>query len=272
MLWYVAIIAVVNLSIGYLWGAYVRPCPRCAKARAMGLSLLAPMFDTNGEHGSLPSHAVPVAELVRGDLPADAETAPADANPPTADPANPPAPLDPATGLVTREHAEMVLRQLAAADSKQLPLTVALVELAPIDAIGEAANPAIDDRLLCGVSNLVRQSMDDDHTLARFSEQQLLLLVPREGVENASRRAEELRQRVATTEFIVDGKSYQTTVTCALAEATSEQSGTKLFDFLQEALGEANRYGGNRTFTHDGSSPTPVVPAELSVAPQELAI
>ena len=77
---------------------------------------------------------------------------------------------------------------------------------------------------------------------------------------------------MATTEFVADGKSYQTTVTCALAEASDEQSEQKLFEFLQEALDEAKRYGGNRTFTHDGSSPTPVVPAEMSVTPQQLAI
>jgi GGDEF domain-containing protein len=272
MLWYVTIIAVVNLTLGYLWGAYLRPCPRCAKARALGLSLLAPTLNTNSEQPAVASNATSVGEPVQVTPPSDTENSPLEANSPTADPASPQVPLDPATGLVTRGHAEKVLAQLTAADSTQLPLTVALVELAPIDGIGEPPNPMIDNRLLCGVSNVVRQSLPDGHTLARFSDQQLLLLVPSEDVEHASRRAEELRQRVATTEFMADGKSYQITVTCALAEATSEQSGIKLFDFLQEALGEAKRYGGNRTFTHDGSSPTPVVPAELSVAPQQLAI
>jgi hypothetical protein len=49
-------------------------------------------------------------------------------------------------------------------------------------------------------------------------------------------------------------------------------AGPKLFEFLQEALDEAKRYGGNRTFMHDGKSPTPVVPAELAISPQQLAI
>ena len=238
----------------------------------MGLSLLSPTPDTKSESRTAPSNATPAAAQTPCAQPASSETSRLEARPPTADPASPQIPLDPATGLITREHAEMVLAQLTAADSTQLPLTVALVELAPIDIIGAPPDPVIDNRLLCGVSNVVRQSLGDEHTLARFSDLQLLLLVPHEDVQLASRRAEELRQRVATTEFMADGKSYQTTVTCALTEATSEESGTKLFDFLQEALGEAKRYGGNRTFTHDGSSPTPVVPAELSVAPQQLAI
>jgi len=272
MLWYVAIIAVLNLGLGYLWGAYVRPCPRCAKARAMGLSLLAPTLNTERDFRAAPSESVSVADLVQESLESDTTISPVAENAPTTEPVKPPVPLDPATGLVTREYAEKVLTQLAAADSDQLPLTVALVELAPIDWIGEQPNLVIDKRLLCGVSNVVRQSLAEDHTVARFNEQQLLLLVPHEDVQHATRRAEEMRQRVASTEFVADGRTYQTTVTCALAEVSGERNGPKLFEFLQEALGEAKRYGGNRTFTHDGSSPTPVVPTELSVAPQQLAI
>jgi hypothetical protein len=55
-------------------------------------------------------------------------------------------------------------------------------------------------------------------------------------------------------------------------EIAPESTGPRLFEFLEEALGEAKRYGGNRTFMHDGNSPTPVVPSELTVAPQQLAI
>ena len=44
---------------------------------------------------------------------------------------DPAPPLDPTTGLVTREHAEKMLTQLAAVDAGKSPVTVALVELAP---------------------------------------------------------------------------------------------------------------------------------------------
>ncbi len=257
MLWYIAIIAAINLGLGYAWGAYLRPCPRCAKARAMGLSLLAPSSVMEMEPRIEPTNSAPVA----------APPSPAVTAAPVAA-----APLDPATGLVTREHAEQMLTQFTAADAGQLPLTVALVEMAPIDWIGQPPDQAIDKRLMCGVSNIVRQSLAADHTLARFNDQQFLLLVPHEDVEQASRRAEELRQRVATTEFVADGRTYQTTVTCALAAVSDQQMGPRLFEFLQEALDEAKRYGGNRTFKHDGKSPTPVVPAELTVAAQQLAI
>jgi GGDEF domain-containing protein len=179
-------------------------------------------------------------------------------------PAKPSAPLDPATGLVTREHAESLLDELISADTNQAPATVALLEL--------DGSASVDPRLLCGVSNIVRQSLAPGHTAARYSDQQFLLLVPQEDVNHVMRRAEEMRQRVASTEFIADGRAIKATVTCALAEVSKERSGAKLLEFLLEALGEAKRYGGNRTFMHDGNSPSPVVPPELMVAPQQLAI
>ncbi len=269
MLWYVALVAGINLGLGYLWGAYVRPCPRCAKARAMGLSLLTPTAASDAEphveHVATFAVTPPATEPIAAELAADEA-------PPAATAESKPAPLDPETGLVTREHAEKLLSELATGDASQSPFTVALVELAPIDWIGQTPNTLIDNRLVCGVSNVVRQSLDDDHTLARFTDQQLLLLIPHEDMQQVTRRAEELRQRVATTEFVAEGRSYQTTVTCALAEVTEEPVGPQVYQFLQEALDEAKRYGGNRTFMHDGKSPTPVVPAELPIAAQQLAI
>jgi GGDEF domain-containing protein len=266
MLWYVAFVAAINLGLGYLWGAYLRPCPRCAKARAMGLSLLSPTSAADLapriEEAAMPAAPVtPTAPAAPVSAPDAADASSAGASQ-----------LDPATGLVTREHAEKILSDLTAADAIEPPVTVALVELAPLDWIGQAPDAVIDDRLLCGVSNIVRQSLGDEHTLARFNDQQFLLLIPKEDLQQVSRRAEELRQRVAITEFVADGRTYQTTVTCALAEVSSQEVGSRLFEFLQEALDEAKRYGGNRTFMHDGKSPTPVVPAELSVNAQQLAI
>lgn len=264
MLWYVAFVAAVNLALGYAWGAYIRKCPRCAKARAMGLSLLEPnsLPQTESPRFDLP----PVASASRG----TEAVAAGSAIPPAVEADD--HVLDTETGLVTRESAERLLVDLADGNSSTGPITAGLVEMAPLDWIGPEPAGGIPQRMLAGVSQIVRQSLASEHTLAQFSDQQFLLLIPSEDVSQVTRRAEELRQRVATTEFLADGRTYQTTVTCALVDAAEHGTGPKMFEFLQEALDEAKRYGGNRTFMHDGKSPTPVVPAELAIAPQQLAI
>ena len=96
--------------------------------------------------------------------------------------------------------------------------------------------------------------------------------MPHEDVEQATRRAEEMRQRVASTEFVVDGRTVSNDRHLRLAEASQERTGPKLFEFLEEALDEAKRYGGNRTFMHDGNSPTPGRARRMSSTPQQLAI
>ncbi len=246
MLWYVAIIGVINLGLGFFGGAYVRPCPRCAKARALGLSLLSP---------SSVAECDPAKSFASATTPVEAPT-----------------PDELIPSLITREQAEEMLNQVADGETKQTPLMVALLELAPIEFANVPSSAWISKRILSSVSRILQQSLAADHILARFNDQQFLLLAPHEGAEQATQRAEEMRQRVAATEFIAGECKYQTTVTCALAEATGGRNGSRLYEFLQESLAEAKRYGGNRTFLHDGNSPMPVVPAQIDISPQQLAI
>jgi GGDEF domain-containing protein len=263
MLWYVAFVAAINLALGYAWGAYFRKCPRCAKARAMGLSLLEPTSNSINEPRIETPATVNAAPRVERPTAVATAANPLDA---FADP------IDTAGGVVTRDSAEKLLETLAQNNGSGELVTAGLVEMAPLDWIGPEPPEGIGQRMLSGISQIVRQSLAAEHTLARFNDQQFLVLIPSEDVEHVTRRAEELRQRVATTEFVADGHTYQTTVTCALADAANQSIAPRLFEFLQEALDEAKRYGGNRTFMHDGKSPTPVVPAELAISPQQLAI
>jgi GGDEF domain-containing protein len=181
-------------------------------------------------------------------------------------------PVNSKAELVTREFAEQRLTELAATGNSGVPVTAALVEVNRVSSDGKPQQAAFDDRVFRGVAEIVRQSLDELQIAANFADRQLFLLAPNEDVHQATRRAEELRQRVASTEFVADGEPFQTTVTCALAEVSRGATVPQIFEVLEEALGEAKRYGGNRTFMHDGNSPAPVVPSELTISPQQLAI
>jgi PleD family two-component response regulator len=268
MLWYVGFIAALNLCAGYYWGAHLRRCPRCALTREAEILALSPTPIRGGNSRPIPaSDGAAISgtseEVISGATAAESisDDATAAANP-----------VDPKTALATREYAEQLLAKLATAGIGSPPATVALVEIDRLVPRDGEVGEAMDERLFRGISSIVRQSLELKDTAACFADQQLLLLVPEEDVNQATRRAEELRQRIASTEFVADGRAFQTTVTCALTEISPESSVPRLFEFLEEALGEAKRYGGNRTFMHDGNSPTPVVPTEIPVAPQQLAI
>jgi GGDEF domain-containing protein len=268
MLWYVAFIAAVNLGAGYYWGAYLRRCPRCLLMREAEILALSPTT-SHGARG----RATPIEKPVEVHTSGESQDFGSPDNRSFIEGvAEPKIPVDPATGLVTREFAEKLLEQLAAAGAENSPATIALVEVNQVVSEGKEPGTAVDERLFRGVSSIVRQALDQKDTAASFADRQMLLLLPQEDMQQATRQAEEFRQRVASTEFVADGQPFQTTITCALAEIAPACTGPRLFEFLEEALNEAKRYGGNRTFMHDGNSPTPVVPSELTVAPQQLAI
>jgi GGDEF domain-containing protein len=270
MLWYIAFIAALNLGAGYYWGAYLRRCPRCALVRDAQcfVDSAAPQRQAVGTISSLRSAAAPSEAVDGAQIAADFDAAGGIERMTPSGQAS----IDSKTELATREFAEQRLAELAATGNDGAPVTAALVEVNRISPDGKTRQPAVDERVFRGVSEIVRQSLDEQQIAASFADQQLLLLVPNEDVHQATRRAEELRQRVASTEFVADGEPFQTTVTCALAEVSCDATGPRLFEYLEEALGEAKRYGGNRTFMHDGNSPAPVVPSELTIAPQQLAI
>jgi GGDEF domain-containing protein len=264
MVWYVALVAILNLGLGYALAVYLgigRLHP-AASLVGLGQSLREPApqdVNLTAEYGGDVA-ATEAAEMQPSSdtLTADSATA---AAPPAVD-------TDPATGLTTREHIEKQLANLTASYAAAQPATVALVE------ITQAADGSdeVEERLLRGIAGTVRDLLAEMHTAGRYSNQQFLLLLPQDDLQHATQRAEQVRQRVAATQFVADGQPLQATVTCALTQVAASHTATNLLEFLEETLEEAKRFGGNRTFMHDGTSPTPVVPPELNVAAQTCAI
>jgi diguanylate cyclase (GGDEF)-like protein len=269
MVWYVALVAILNLGLGYGLAVFlgVARIPSLGSRFGLGESLEVPAVVDQPLVKSPAEPAVEVATAESADTHSETD-APATAEATSVgDVPSVPA-TDPNTGLTTREHVEKQLAHMARAHTEAQPVTVALLEIAQADVGGEG----VDDRLVRGIAGTVRELLAEVHTAGRYSDQQFLLILPQDDLQHATQRAEQVRQRIAATQYIADGQQIQATVTCALAQVAASQSSTHLLEFLEETLEEAKRYGGNRTFMHDGTSPTPVVPPELNVAPQTCAI
>jgi diguanylate cyclase (GGDEF)-like protein len=170
--------------------------------------------------------------------------------------------------LTTREHAQQRLAEATLTYDELLPTTAALIEIEQAVHDGDG----VDDRLLHGIADTVRNILAEVQLAGRYAERQFLLVLPQDDLQHATERAEQVRQRVAATQYVADGQELQATVTCALAQVAAGHTADNLLQFLEETLEEAKRYGGNRTFMHDGTAPTPVVPPELNIAPQTCAI
>jgi GGDEF domain-containing protein len=261
MVWYVALVAIVNLGLGYALAVYLGAGRRESKATLQAdtsATFEAPAAFNSAE--PLTERAVAVSNgEANVALPAD--TSAAANSVPVAD-------IDPATGLTTRAQIEQQLADMTLSHADLQPMTVALVEIKPAG----HGDDSVEDRLLRGVADTVRELLAETQSAGRYADQQLLLLLPHDDLQHATDRAEQFRQRVAATQFVADGQEIEATLTCAIAQVAASHTAESLLEFLEETLEEARRYGGNRTFMHDGTSPTPVVPPELNIAPQLCAI
>ncbi len=245
MLWFVAIIAIVNLLLGYGFAVLT------------GAGQTATAAETDVSLATFPSEvAKPKSETFELIAPA-ASIPPTESNSTAVS----------AIRLASREHAEQLLAEIAGKGTAGISVTVALLELDEADQLEQS----LDERLLHGVANTIQELLSDVGTVARYGDQQLLLTLPQDAAHDATERAEQVRQRIQATQYVADGQSLQTTVTCALVDV-ADQPVLQLLECLEETLAEAKRCGGNRTFLHNGTAPAPVVPQELSLPSQKCAI
>lgn len=159
---------------------------------------------------------------------------------------------------------------VAAEDGEHL--VVAAVRPDPIQLAEGVEIEELDTRLLTSLTTLVQELTEATHGTACNTNGQLLIALPGDTPEEASRRLDTLRQQVEKTTFDAGETKLQATVTCAIAEAGDEPSRQALLDNLEEALGESERHGSNRSYHHDGRFPAPALPEEAQIAPRTIAL
>jgi len=256
---YIAFVALLNLGLGYALAVYTR--------ESSGRTFREFIADLLSKLPARPVAAPP--SYTAPPIVAEADPTPVEAKQATVRPNVLIKPEKDEMGLVSREDVDWLLAELTAiSDPVENPSSVVLVELDATEVTG-----AVDeDRLLNGLAKSVRELLAETHTAARFSDHQLLLLLPGDNESVATKRAERVRQRIEATEFMADNQPIQATVTCALAQLSTDYAVADLLASLKETVDEAKRLGGNRTYMYDGMTPSPVVPPELNLSPQKCAI
>jgi diguanylate cyclase (GGDEF)-like protein len=260
MLWYVALIAILNLGLGFGLAVHLRAC--ADRRRQLQRARLTEMLSRSDQSGEAETFEMSPAVFVEGMRRATAAAATSPTSPAAAD-------IDPTTGLTTRNFVAERLTDMTLAHADLQPMTVAMLE---VDSSDASLEDDLEDRLLRGVAGTIRGCLTDAHTAGRYSDQQFLLLLPFDDLEHATRRAEQVRQRISATRYVADGKEIPASVTCALSQVSASQSAEELLDHLAEVLEEAKRAGGNQTFAHDGIAAAAVESSEMDLAEETCAI
>ncbi len=174
---------------------------------------------------------------------------------------DPPA-LETASGVTTiAKLQDLITAHFGATLADTTPLPVAWIRLDQND----DANYPPSERLLSGIAKLLESCLAEGQATAVADDEHLLVTLGGDGVADAADRLEELRQKVAAAQFAYNGRQYEATVTCAVTDSAAFDDRDALFAGLETTMNEAERFGKNRTFHHDGHLVAPVIPAAVSV-------
>jgi len=173
---------------------------------------------------------------------------------------------DPLTGLASRTGLEAELAAWWEQDPRRVrQLCIAMVDVDKFAEVNRRFGHAVGDRVLRAIAQLLAAESREDITAARFSGQRFLMLFGDADVRSTTSVIERIRQTVEIARLHYREDDIRITVSCAVAEATSKDTSETLYGHLETALGQAKRYGRNRTFIHEGEYPTPVVPPSFSL-------
>ncbi len=104
---------------------------------------------------------------------------------------------DPLTGLYNRNSLNEFARKLsAAANRHDMALSIILIDIDHFKKINDQHGHLIGDEVLAGIGEMLLDSCREEDFAVRFGGEEILLVLPHCGFEDAVRRAEELRQRL----------------------------------------------------------------------------
>jgi diguanylate cyclase (GGDEF)-like protein len=181
--------------------------------------------------------------------------------------------VDLLTGLANRAKLERDLatwwKQLP---EKQTSRFLAVADADEFGRINEKFGPQVGDRILRAVGRLFGASNSPAATAARWCGERFAVLISGLDREAAVSLVERIRQQVHRTHFQYSGEDVPLTVRCAVTEVRGDDNMEALMERIDTALEEAKRYGRNRTFTHEGKFPSPVMPLEIPMEPKWIEV
>jgi len=183
------------------------------------------------------------------------------------------APIDELTGVMSRPGAEAELgRWWQHGPQAERKMSVALIDVDEFGQINERFGEKTGNKMLRSIAQFLEAEKRGEVTIARYSGQRFLCLLPDADARTATNVVERFRQGIAMVGFQHGDATIRITVSCAVSEAAPEDDSGTLLERVDTTLAEAKRYGRNRTFLHEGTYPTPVVPPNFSLQAKQVAL
>ncbi len=160
--------------------------------------------------------------------------------------------VDGLTWLFNRRYFDLALAaEIARADRQQVPLALLIVDVDHFKHINDTYGHDAGDRVLCQVSEIIRQSARRSDIVARFGGEEFTLILPGTARDAALQVAERLRHLIEETTLYLgddrnEAQAVRMTVSGGLAALGPNRTAQDLIKEADRALYRAKETGRNR--------------------------
>lgn len=142
-----------------------------------------------------------------------------------------------------RMFEEMFKNEMKRARRYSHPLSVVLLDIDNFKLFNDKYGHKVGDKILCAISSVLKKSLRESDTLARWGGEEFIILLPNVSIEVAQEKAEALRKDIEGNEFSDDMK-----VTCSfgVTRYIDDESSDNVFVRADKALYKAKDLGKNR--------------------------
>lgn len=152
--------------------------------------------------------------------------------------------LDPLTGLGNRRNLHRVLERLLSDADEAHPIALAMIDVDHFKKINDELGHAIGDSALIELAHLIRDEADDDDVIVRYGGEEIVILMPGAGADDAAARCEQLRTRVE--QHVWPGLSDERRITLSIGVAAAPPCEPDLLvGAADRAMYQAKRDGRN---------------------------
>lgn len=153
---------------------------------------------------------------------------------------------DPLTGLWNRRHFDLRLREeLGRARRYSAPLALLILDVDRFKRVNDRFGHPEGDRVLQLLSSMIRDGFRRSDVVCRFGGEEIAILAPNTGIDEALALAERTRERISQTVIPLAGEPYRITISVGLAAVRADDTPEALLARADAALYAAKQDGRN---------------------------
>ena len=154
------------------------------------------------------------------------------------------------TGLHNRKYLDIKLdEEINRFSRHKQPFCILLLDLDDFKIINDSYGHVIGDQVLKHLAEIIKKHIRKTDFSFRYGGEEFLVLLLNTNIENAMKVAEQIRSKVASTNFTLKEKEFATTITIGVAQYIAGESLESLIERADKNLYKGKNNGKNKVIS-----------------------